>query len=68
MDLEFKVGDKVSYWPPYLATPEHGIVKYLGFNCVFVVYNCGGDWGNYQDYTGANTYIGDLQKGWLTDK
>jgi len=67
--MKIKVGDRVSYWPPYLATPEHGIVKSFGIiHTVFVVYNCGGDWDNYQDYTGADTDIRDLKKGWLTDK
>ena len=31
---------------------------------VWVVFNCGDDWENYQNYTGQLTFCGDLTKGW----
>ena len=31
---------------------------------VFVVYNCGGEWHNFQNYTAANTNPNDLFNGW----
>lgn len=31
---------------------------------VFVVYNCGGDWDNYKNYTSAKTNVRDLLHGW----
>lgn len=44
---------------------ERGIIKALGDNGhVFVVYSCGGDWDNYDNYTSALTRIVDLRIGW----
>jgi len=57
-------GQKVTYVTDYKK--EKGIVKSIcddGF--VFVVYNCGGNWGNYKDYTAAKTKISDLERGWV---
>jgi hypothetical protein len=66
-----RFGDKVTYVPAHLADDparwEHGIVKREtpDGNGYFVVYNCGGDWENFQDYTAANTNKRDLKPGWL---
>lgn len=45
---------------------EAGIVKSLSDNpgFVFVVYSCGGDWANYQNYTASLTKCADLVDGW----
>ncbi len=63
-----KPGDKVTYLAHPGAKYEHGIVKALhGFkpNIVFVVYKCGGNWNDYQNYTSAATDVGSLEHGWL---
>lgn len=63
-----KVGEKVCYIPPHYAEHdmfENGIVKeIIDEESVRVVYNCGGDWENYQDYTAAATDIRMLEAGW----
>ncbi len=60
----FKVGDKVTYFAPHKI--EKGIVKSISDeNNTFVVYNCGGDWENYRDYTAARTNNKDLRLGWF---
>lgn len=66
---EFKPGDKVCYQPEYWKEQgrfENGIVKeFLNkYNEIRVVYHCGEDWENYQNYTGALTPIKDLKRGW----
>lgn len=63
--VPFKVGDKVTYIPKI----EKGIIKSLsGDDHAFVVYNCAGEWDNYQDYTGARTELSDLKAGWETEE
>lgn len=65
---DIKVGDKVHYRPYYSPKDkwEKGIVKAIGRSkdSVFVVYHCGEDWDNYQDYTAALTNLNDLDHGW----
>jgi ABC-type lipoprotein release transport system permease subunit len=63
MDNRFKVGDKVHYTAPHGAK-ENGIVKEVRSDRVFVVYKCGGEWDNYQNYTGQSTNPDDLSFGW----
>ena len=59
-----KIGDKVAYIR-HDSSFENGIVKSFGVNdTVFVVYNCGGEWDNYKDYTAANTEKSQLVLGW----
>lgn len=61
--MNFKIGDKVTYNPGYKK--ENGIIKSISDDKhVFVVYNCGGDWNNYKNYTAARTRIEDLTIGW----
>lgn len=60
------VGQKVHYAPEH-AAKENGIVKSITEHGIFVVYNCGGDWANYRDYTAANTNLRDLRPGWADD-
>ena len=62
-----KIGDKVLYDPGYEGSNlERGIVKsfHNDPNFVFVVYNCGGDWENFKDYTAAKTHVDMLTVGW----
>lgn len=57
-------GQKVTYKTSYKE--EKGIVKSLSHDeeYAFVVYHCGGDWENYQNYTAARTRFKDLKEGW----
>ena len=74
---KLKVGDKVYYQPSHFSKTdwENGMVKEIpdfttdktasvGYNCIRVVYNCGGDWKNFKNYTGALTNLRDLKLGW----
>jgi hypothetical protein len=74
-----KVGDKVSYISSsYFEGSgdkdiEIGIVKEISEvseskNFVWVVFNCNGDWENYQKYTGQLTHTKHLQMGWDNSK
>jgi hypothetical protein len=60
------VGTKVHYHPAH-SKGENGIVKELPSHtnkAVRVVYNCAGNWDDYQNYTSALTNINDLTLGW----
>ena len=64
-----KVGTKVHYQPEHYGEDrwENGIVKEVpehSIDSVRVVYNCGGDWENYKNYTSALTSLRDLKMGW----
>lgn len=67
---DLKVGDKVYYQPKHYEENnefENGIVKEIPNHTkdsVRVVYNCGGNWDRYEDYTSALTNLSDLKKGW----
>lgn len=65
----FEVGEKVHYIRDNCNNPaeyENGIVKeILDRNHTRVVYNCGGDWDNYRDYTSALTDNMNLRRGWV---
>lgn len=61
-----KKGDKVTYTSKG-ANPkiQKGIVKeVVNDTRVRVVYNCGGDWANYENYTSILTMTKDLKVGW----
>lgn len=70
MNLEdIKVGNKVHYQPSHYDenTWENGIVKEIPTHTtksVRVVYNTGGNWDKWEDYTSALTNISDLKSGW----
>ena len=72
MELNYtnaKVGDKVHYQPKHYGKDEweNGIIKEIPDHTnasVRVVYNCGGEWDRYQEYTSALTSLRDLKKGW----
>ena len=66
---KLKVGDKVHDQPDHYGDEkwENGIIKEIpawSLDSVRVVYNCGGDWENYKEYTSALTNIRDLRLGW----
>jgi len=65
-----KKGDKVRYYPHNGAMPEKGIIKSIcdDPNYAFVVYNCGGEWSRYEDFTACRTSIHDLKMSWEPDK
>ena len=58
-DLE--KGMWVCYSPGH-GDPEIGRVKGWNKKYVFVVYQCDGNWDNYENYTGCATNIRDLEK------
>ena len=63
------VGDSVHYVRDGETDPsryENGVVKKLhpDGDKAWVVYNCGGEWHNYQEYTGALTDFSNLREGW----
>lgn len=68
---DVKVGDRVYYQPSHYREQdkwENGIVKEIPehtSSSIRVVYNCGGDWSNYQNYTSALTDCRDLNEGWI---
>jgi hypothetical protein len=61
----FTVGQKVTYVAPGVKK-QKGIIKKLlpGQPVAWVVYNCGGDWENYQNYTASLTSLKNLEAGW----
>ena len=65
-----KVGEEVHYQPEHYKADdrfENGIVKSIPEHTnesVFVVYNCGGKWHKYMNYTAALTNKRDLNIGW----
>ncbi len=66
---ELRIGDKVHYQPSHYDDDEwkNGRIKEIRegkTDGVWVVYNCGGNWNNYQNYTGALTNLRDLKLGW----
>lgn len=64
-----KIGDRVHYIPfegVDSSKIENGIIKsILDTEYCFVVYNCGGEWKNYMNYTAARTKTSQLRKGWF---
>lgn len=63
---DISVGQEVHYAPSH-GQKENGVVKSITEHGVFVVYNCGGHWNNYRDYTAACTDPIDLRPGWVPD-
>ena len=72
---KLQIGDKVHYQPWPFDEWENGLVKEIpafatdetavvGYNCVRVVYNCGGNWDRFMDYTSALTDLNYLHLGW----
>ena len=65
MSNRFNPGDAVCFISKHGGF-ENGIVKSYGhlIGTVFVVYNCSGDWHNYENYTAALTPEDSLVSGW----
>ena len=66
---KLKIGDKVCYQPEHYGDDEYenGIVKEIPDHTnrsIRVVYNCGGNWDRFKDYTSALTNLSDLKLGW----
>lgn len=67
---QLKIGQKVYYQPDHykdIDRWENGMIKEIrhdNFDAVFVVYNCGGDWKNFENYTSALTNLRDLNINW----
>lgn len=67
---KLKIGDKVCYQPNHYKEEgkyENGMIKEIPDHTnlsVRVVYNCGGNWDSFKDYTSALTNVADLTLGW----
>ena len=61
LKIMYKKGEKILY-----DNKEKGIVKtnQTDTSFVFVVFNCGGDWENFENYTAQNTPTNKISKGW----
>ena len=63
---KFTEGQRVHYtrWDGAI---ENGVVKtkHSTRNAWWVVYNCGGNWDDYRNYTGALTFAEELKDGWI---
>lgn len=59
-------GDRVHFTRGSGKT-QNGIVKSVtqSGDTAFVVYNCNGNWDNYENYTAISTNIDDLIEGWI---
>ena len=58
--------EDIGRWVTYTTghgTTERGRIKSWNDMFIFVVYNCDGEWKNYQDYTAAATDPNDLTFG-----
>lgn len=68
---DLRLGDKVHYIPfegCHSSLIENGMVKEIPdhtFKEVRVVYNCGGEWERFEEYTSALTPLKNLKKGWF---
>ncbi len=54
-------GRWVEYLPIHNNRKETGRIKTWNIYTIFVVYNCGGNWSNYRDYTACATSPEDLR-------
>jgi hypothetical protein len=66
---QLRVGQRVHYQPEHYGDDrwENGLIKEIresNMEGVWVVYNCGGEWDRYTDYTAALTNLRDLKLGW----
>lgn len=59
------VGQSVSYFPEF-GEKEIGVIKSLDAmeGHVYVVFHCGGEWHNFEDYTAQSTPLDKLEEGW----
>jgi len=66
---KIKIGDTVCYQPTHFKEDEweNGMVKEIPDHtttALRVVYNCGGNWKDFKNYTSALTDLSDLKLGW----
>lgn len=75
---DLKIGAKVHYIPDHYKGAgeneqdkwENGMVKEIPDHtntAIRVVYNCGGEWDRFKDFTSALTNLTDLKMGWRHD-
>lgn len=64
---ELKVGDYVHYSPDF-GKNENGRVKSIRVDVIFIVFNCNNEWDNFMEYTGQNTPISYVGKGWVDEQ
>jgi hypothetical protein len=60
-------GDTVTYTPfngADKSKEQQGIVKTIDERGIFVVFNCGGNWEHYQDYTAQKCNRSQLRLNW----
>jgi len=70
--MDFNEGDSVCYIRDGETDPkkyENGVIKTLhpDGDKAWVVYNCGGEWHKYKEYTGALTNFSNLKPGWTNN-
>lgn len=59
-----KEGDFVHY-NPFFGEKQNGRIKSINNRYAYVVYQCDGDWGNYQNHTSVLTPLVQLKEGWV---
>jgi len=55
-----EVGAWVEYRDRFDSKPDRGRIKSWNEKFIFVVYRCGGNWGEFERYSGVATDPGDL--------
>ena len=67
-DLKRLVGQEVTY-TGVAGKKENGIIKSIHETalCAYVVFHCGGNWENYEEYTSMLVDIKDLELGWVEE-
>lgn len=62
VDLKELTDEDIGQWVEYWPGKEKGRIKSWNNSFVFVVYHCGDDWENFQNYTAAATHPKALNK------
>ena len=65
---DYEKGEKVTYIGNPRQGIQHGMVRKIHpeQDRVAVVFNCGGNWENFENYTAARCKASELEKGWAT--
>jgi hypothetical protein len=63
---DYTRGDKVTYIGNPRQGLQHGMVYKAipDSNMVSVVFNCGGNWEHFENYTAVRCKASELEKGW----
>lgn len=71
-DLLYRVKMKKGCKVTYVGSPHKGYEWGIVFkdcapddSSISVVYSCGEDWGNFDRYTPARTFLKDIRPGWI---